>query len=374
MKPSWKALHQIDTIVFMRKFCLIFLIQLSFAMPMIILQSHQDELKVMSEIIRADLKSSKANYHAGRLQLLLKYQKDWGMLQCRLRSETNDILVERTFRYEKNDAIWAAHGCSDAVMQGLTGKPSLFSGRVSWVSVDDEQYIVEQVDRHLNNRRVLFKSTSPIISLAWTPDAKSLYYIKHTADAYDIKRYDRVLKTHHMVYHSKTPLNDLVWDATQAQLIFTKSVHGIQKLFTMENGTPRQLTFGKSIDVSPTVSNGKVVFVSDLKHSPMLYKLGANGIKNHLPLEGSSMLMPMMYHHQLYWYDADKGEIMVFDSTKQETHTFINQSAVKAISPTPFGLLVATSDALMLIDFDGSVMDRKYIAVNVLSTSWMDVA
>ena len=357
----------------MRKICLLFLIQFSFAMPMIILQSHQDELKAMSEIIRADLKSSKANYHAGKLQLLLTYQKNWGMMQCRLRSENNDILVERTFKYEKSDASWAAHGCSDAVLQGLTGKPSLFSGRVSWVRVDNDDYIVEQADRNLENRSILFKSKAPIISLAWTPDAKSLYYIKHTSDAYDIKRYDRAFKTHHMVYHSKTPLNDLVWDASQSQLLFTKSVHGIQKLFYMDNDSPRQLTFGKSIDVSPTVSNGKVVFISDQKKSPQLYKLTQNGIKSHLPLEGESMLMPMMYHHQLYWYDAIEHIIMVFDSTKQETKMFLNQSNVRAIAPTPYGLLVATSSQVMLVDFEGDVSDRKNIQVNVLSTSWMDV-
>ena len=106
----------------------------------------------------------------------------------------------------------------------------------------------------------------------------------------------------------------------------------------------------------------------------MLFKLGSNGVKKHLPLEGKSMSMPMMYHHQLYWYDADQQSVMVFDSTKQETSIFINQNEVKAISPTPYGLLIATQGSVMLVDFDGVVLNRKHIDVNVLSTSWMDVA
>lgn len=358
----------------MWKIILILFVQITYAMPMVILQSHQEELNLLSEVIKSDLKASKAYYHAGKLQLLLKSQKDWGMLQCRLRSGNNDILIERTFKFNQRNRLWAAHGCSDLVLQGLTGKPGYFSGRIAWVRYGDGQYFVEQVDRQLDAPATLFSSTAPIISLAWTPDSQSLYYIKKNKSSYEIKRYDRNAKTHHKVYLSTTPLNDLVWDASQSQLIFTKAVHGIQKLFSFENDQPRQLTFGKSIDVSPTVSKGKVVFVSDQDKSPNLYRLHSGGAKERLALAGDVMAIPMMYHHQLYWYDAAAGEIKVFDSIKKEIDTFIHQDGITAISPTPFGLLVATGNQLALVDFDGSTTIRKSYRINVLSTSWMDVA
>ena len=357
----------------MWKIILILLVQITYAMPMVILQSNQEELKSLSEIIKSDLKVSKAYYHAGRLQLLLKSQKEWGMLQCRLRSSDNEILIERTFRFDKANSLWAAHGCSDVVLQGLTGKPSYFSGRIAWVRYQDNHYVVEQSDRQLGVPTTLFNSSAPIISLAWTPDAKSLYYIKHNQTNYEIKRFDRIAKTHHKVYQSSTPLNDLVWDASQSQLIFTKAVHGMQKLFTLDQGQPRQLTFGKSIDVSPTVSKGKIVFVSDQLKSPGLYRLHSGGNKEHLALEGDVMATPMMYHHQLYWYDIASSEIKVYDSIKKETDTFLQQANVKAISPTPFGLLVATESEILIVDFEGGINRRQSIKVNVLSTSWMDV-
>ena len=150
-------------------------------------------------------------------------------------------------------------------------------------------------------------------------------------------------------------------------------MHGIQKLFTLQNDQPRQLTFGKSIDVSPTVSNGKVVFVSDQGNMSRLYKLHSGGVKDYLPLEGVSMSTPMMYHHQLYWYDNTNRAVMVFDSVKKETSTFLTQKDVRAISPTPFGLLVATNEKIMLVDFEGNLLIKKPIIVNILSTSWMDV-
>ena len=340
---------------------------------MVILQSDQPELKTLSEVIKSDLRASKAYYHAGKLQLLLKSQKGWGMLQCRLRSGDNDILVERTFRFDQNNRLWAAHGCSDMVLQGLTGKPSNFSGRVAWVRQLNNEYIVEQTDRSLNTTNVMFTSPTPIISLAWTPDAKFLYYIKQNQSGYEIKRFNRNANTHHKVYQSKTPLNDLVWDASQSQLIFTKAMHGIQKLFILDHDQPRQLTFGKSIDVSPTVSNGKVVFVSDQHQSPSLYRLHSGGNKEPLALEGEVMATPMMYHHQLYWYDASTGEVKVFDSVKKETDVFLKQSNVNALSPTPFGLLIATNSEVLLVDFEGSVSVRKSLKVNILSTSWMDI-
>ncbi|MEE2769725.1 MAG: hypothetical protein VX835_01410 [Pseudomonadota bacterium] len=358
----------------MWKLLLLIFIQTCNAMPMIILQSNQEELKSLSQIIRSDLKSSKANYHAGKLQLLLKSKENWGYLQCRLRSETNDILIERTFKFNSNNAKWAAHGCSDMVLSGLTGKSGSFSGRVAWVTVKQGQYQVEQSDKNLTAPIPLFSSAKPIVSLAWTPDAKSIYYIKQLSkDSYDIKRFDRISNTHHLVHHSKTPLNDLVWDASKSQLIFTKSVHGMQKLFKIENDLAKQLTFGKSIDVAPTVSNGKIVFVSDQNKTPMLFKYHSSGVKSYLPLEGDAMAMPMMYHHQLYWYDAKNGQIKVFDAIKKDTETFLSQSNVQALSPTPFGLLVAADNHLMLVNFDGEIIIRKPIQVNLLSSSWMDV-
>lgn len=358
----------------MLRVIILFCVQAVFALPTIILQSPQSELRDLSEIIRKDLTESKANYHSGRLQLLLKNQKEWSLLQCRLRQENNDILVEKTFRYKAEDGRWAAHGCSDVVLQGLVGPSETFSGRVAWVRKEGAEYLVEQTDRELSAPSVLFKREEPILSLAWSPDAKTLYYVQSQSGEWMIKTFDRQSKQHRVIHRSRWPLGDVVWDDKGSQLIFTASVRGIEKLFAWQNHQAHQLTFGKSIDVSPTVSKGKIVFVSNASISPKLYQLQGDGSKKKLSLGDAVMRMPIMYHHQLYWFQSDQSGLnwMVYDAPQKTSRAFMPVDTVRAASITPRGPIMASDDGVKLFDFNANLIARQPYTVNVLSTSWMD--
>lgn len=359
--------------MFMLRFILIFMLPVLSAMPTIIQQSHQPEMAAIASTIRGDLEISKANYHAGRLQLLLKQSKDWQFLQCRIRSERNEILLEKTFKFKPENRVWAAHQCSDMTLLGLMGKEMNFSGRIAWVTANGDEYLVNQTDYTFKTNRTLFKSREPILSLAWTPDATSLYYIKKNKGLYYINRYNRLANSHTRLYQSKTPMSDLVWDQSQSQLIFTKAVHGIQKMFVLQDKKAQQLSFGRSIDVSPTISKGKIVFVSDAADKTQLFKFQPGGVRSKLPLEGQKMAMPIMYHHQLYWVEASNQSVMVYDSYKKEVSDFVDIGHINALALSPFGLLIATDKSLSLYDFDGGAKRRFETQGLVMATSWMDV-
>jgi Periplasmic component of the Tol biopolymer transport system len=70
---------------------------------------------------------------------------------------------------------------SDAIYQALTGIPGDFSGRIAYVlrnaATPDQRYTLQIADTDGEQPRTILTSRDPILSPAWTPDAKKLAYV-----------------------------------------------------------------------------------------------------------------------------------------------------------------------------------------------------
>ena len=71
----------------------------------------------------------------------------------------------------------AAHMISDAIYQALTGIPGDFSGRIAYVlrnpATPNQRYTLQIADTDGEQPKTVLSSRDPILSPAWTPDAKN---------------------------------------------------------------------------------------------------------------------------------------------------------------------------------------------------------
>lgn len=71
----------------------------------------------------------------------------------------------------------AGHMISDAIYQALTGIPGDFSGRIAYVlrnpATPEQRYTLQIADTDGEQPRTVLSSRDPILSPAWTPDAKN---------------------------------------------------------------------------------------------------------------------------------------------------------------------------------------------------------
>jgi TolB protein len=72
----------------------------------------------------------------------------------------------------------AGHMISDAIYQALTGIQGDFSGRIAYVlrnpATPEQRYTLQIADTDGEQPKTVLSSRDPILSPAWTPDAKKL--------------------------------------------------------------------------------------------------------------------------------------------------------------------------------------------------------
>lgn len=92
----------------------------------------------------------------------------------------------------------AGHLISDAIYQALTGIPGDFSGRIAYVlrnpATPEQRYTLQIADTDGEQPKTILTSRDPILSPAWTPDAKKLlmFLLKRNVLQFMFKIYQQV--------------------------------------------------------------------------------------------------------------------------------------------------------------------------------------
>ncbi|PMJ89806.1 Tol-Pal system beta propeller repeat protein TolB [Vibrio sp. 10N.261.55.A7] len=191
-----------------------------------------------------------------------------------------------------------AHRISDLVYEELTGERGAFLTRVAYVVVQDTDpypYQLRVADYDGFNERLVLRSKQPLMSPAWSPDAKKLAYVSFQngqAEIFimDIYTGEREKVTSYPRHNGAPRFSP---DGSQLALVLSKT--GSLQVYTLDLRSKKlkQITRGRSNNTEPYWHpDGKsLVFTSDRGGRPQIYNVNlADGSTNRLTWQGSQNL------------------------------------------------------------------------------------
>lgn len=178
-----------------------------------------------------------------------------------------------------------AHRVSDIVYEAITGDPGAFSARVAFVSVerheDSRDFRLEVADSDGANPRTLFRSEDPIMSPAWSPDARELVYVSFENRRSEVFRQNVETGERTRVASFRGINSAPSWSPDGRRLALSLSRDGSPNIYVMDlrSGDMRQLTRSSAIETEPVWSpDGETIyFTSDRAGAPQIYAQPASG-------------------------------------------------------------------------------------------------
>ncbi len=193
----------------------------------------------------------------------------------------SQIVFNQIFSVSQTQLRSLSHHIADLIFEKLTGKRGIFSTKIAYVAVDRNggaaSYRLEVADNDGHNAKALLISKEPIMSPAWSPDAKQLAYVSFERGHPQI--YVQTIATgQRRLITSFSGINGAPeWSPDGHQLVVVLSKSGSPKLYKIDlsDGQLTQLTHGNAIDTEPDWSpDGKsIIFTSNRGGSPQIYQL-----------------------------------------------------------------------------------------------------
>ncbi|AOA57662.1 Tol-Pal system beta propeller repeat protein TolB [Acinetobacter larvae] len=206
------------------------------------------------------------------------------------------VLLNELLNVPQTRVRAAAHMISDTIYQALTGIQGDFSGRIAYVlrnpNTPQQRYTLQIADTDGEQPKTILSSRDPILSPAWTPDAKKIAYV-----SFETKRpaiYLQDLATGQREVLAKfVGLNGAPsFSPDGKSMLFTASMHGNPEVYKMDLATRQlqRMTNNSAIDTEARYApDGKsFIFTSDRGGSVQIYRYAfADGSVKRLTFKGS---------------------------------------------------------------------------------------
>ncbi|MFO1353722.1 MAG: Tol-Pal system beta propeller repeat protein TolB [Acinetobacter sp.] len=186
----------------------------------------------------------------------------------------NEVLTVPSSRIRQ-----AGHMISDAIYQALTGIAGDFSGRIAYVlrnqATPAQRYTLQVADTDGEQPKTVLSSRDPILSPAWTPDAKKIAYVSFETKRPAIYLQD-LASGQREVLASFRGLNGAPsFSPDGKSMLFTASMHGNPEIYQMDLASRqvKRMTNDSAIDTEARYApDGKsFIFTSDRGGSPQIY-------------------------------------------------------------------------------------------------------
>ena len=275
----------------------------------------------------------------------------------------------------------AAHMVSDLIYERLTGQRGAFDTQVAYISVTREggqlRYALQVADADGHNPQVVFRSSEPIMSPAWSPDARRLAYVSFENGQSEIFIQNLATGERQRVAAHEGINSAPAFSPDGRQLALTLSRDGQPDIYVMNlaDQSLTRLTNNRSIDTEPAwMPDGRsIVFTSDRVGRPQLYEVPARGGNaQRLTFEGTYNARPsvaadgrrvVMMHgsgrgYQIGILDRDTRQVRVLSRGRNdESPSFAPNGSMIIYATTEGGrgILAAVSD-------DGRVHQQLVLA------------
>jgi len=178
-----------------------------------------------------------------------------------------------------------AHYISDIVYEALTGERGAFTTRIAYVTATGEgkktEYTLQVADMDGYNPYTVLRSSQPIMSPAWSPDARQLAYVSFENKKSQIYIQELSTGKRNLVSSQKGINGAPAWSPDGNKLAMALSRDGNVEIYIMElaGRRLRRLTNNTAIDTEPSwAPDGKsLVFVSDRSGKPQVYRIPVEG-------------------------------------------------------------------------------------------------
>ncbi|MDI9245642.1 Tol-Pal system beta propeller repeat protein TolB [Marinobacter sp. CHS3-4] len=200
------------------------------------------------------------------------------------RYELYDVSQEKrlagaTASAPKSAARSLAHHISDRVYKAITGVQGAFSTKLAYVTLErsgnKSVYRLQVSDVDGKRARVRLESDEPILSPAWSPDAKKLAYVSFETGKPAVYVHELASGQRQRVADFQGLNSAPAWSDDGRSLLMTLSKDGNAEIYRMNlaNGDLKRLTNHWSIDTEPTYDHtGKgFFFTSDRSGGPQIY-------------------------------------------------------------------------------------------------------
>jgi len=292
---------------------------------------------------------------------------------------TGERLLGTALPADQGALLPASHRVADAIYERILGVRGAFATRIAYVAVQGpptaRSYRLIVADADGANERIVFNSSEPIMSPAWSRDGRSLAYVSFHSGLPAI--YVQTLKTGEQVRVSaRSGINSApAWSPDGDQLAVALSRRdGNVDIYLLSLATQelRRLTDDPSIDTEPAWSTDgrSLYFTSDRSGAPQVYHLGlsAGGRPRRITFEGSYNARPRVSPdgRELAVVTLDRGAFRIAAVNLEHGGVRILSSGQLDESPcfAPNGadIIYATREGgrgvLALVSIDGHIQQR----------------
>lgn len=270
----------------------------------------------------------------------------------------NEQITGYSFNARSKDMRKVGHRISDIVFQQLTGVKGAFDTKIAYVMAKDKrngqkQYVLAIADSDGYNEQIILKSPWPLMSPAWSPDAKQLAYVSFEKGRPRIFIQDLASGKRQLISEEKGLNGAPAWSHDGRFLALTLSRDNNAEVYVMEVATRKlnRITQNSAIDTEASwAPDGNVIcFTSDRGGRPQLYevKIDEQGKRDSRPkrisFEGDYNSRPTyspdgryiaMVHgergrYQIAVMDRNNGQLwIVADTRLGESPSFAPNSAM----------------------------------------------
>lgn len=172
-----------------------------------------------------------------------------------------------------------AHYVSDFIFSKLTGIPGVFSTKIVYVTTNRERnrFNLNYADADGAREQLIFTSTQPIISPAWSPDGKRIAYVSFESGRTAIYFQELATGNRQVVVNMKGSNSAPSFSPDGKRLAFVHSEMGNPDIYVLELATGQltRLTNHYEIDTEPQwmPDNRTLVFTSSRSGGPQIYSL-----------------------------------------------------------------------------------------------------
>lgn len=250
-----------------------------------------------------------------------------------------------------------AHAASDQIYEAITNIPGVFSTKMLYVEDmrvnGPRRYRLMRADIDGARDEILFASSQPLLSPAWSSDMRQIAYVSFETSRPAIFRHDLVTGAREQITNFKGLNGAPAWSPDGTKLAFVLSKDGNPEIYTYDLVSRKytRVTNHFAIDTEPnwTPDGKSLIFTSNRGGSPQIYQIGlASGRVERLTFDGDynarARVSPdgksiVMVHRQngvfhIAWQDIVSGNIRVL------TETWLDESPT--IAPNGAMLLYAT--------------------------------